>query len=322
VPEPLVLLNPACNYGTGLKRWQRVEPELRHRIGSFALEQTSSTDDLKTKVAAALGRGVTQFIAAGGDGTVNALANVLLAGDIRRGHDPISSARMGHVPMLGAVGLGSSNDFHKPFRPEDRIGRVPLRVDFDRARPVDVIQVDYGLDEEAPVTRYCLLNASIGVTAEANAFFNSRSTFIRALQRVSVNLAIFVTALRGVLAYRNIPCRVRIDDQPDDELAVTNLSVLKRPNVAGSLCYDSPVAPDDGRLAANLCWGLSLPERVSMLAALTRGHFTGRPKTRTQYGTSVQVQSEQAFAVEMDGEVVTAKAVTFRLVPKALRVCM
>jgi len=315
---PLVLLNPTCNYGTGLKRWRKVEPELRRRIGEFSLEQTDSTEDVKSRVAAALNRGVTRFIAAGGDGTVNALANALLAGDMTQFRPGIGTVS----PLsLGAVGLGSSNDFHKPSRREDTIGRVPVRADFARAVLADVIQVEYALDQPAPV-RYCLLNASIGVTAEANAFFNSRSGFIRGLQRVSVNLAIFVTALRGVFAYRNIPCRVTVGDSPVEELALTNLGVLKRPHFAGSLCYDTPVSPDDGRLAVNLCWGLSLIERVTLLSALTGGHFSGRPKTRTHYAAVAGVQSEQAFAVELDGEVVTARTVTFRLVPKALMVCL
>jgi hypothetical protein len=111
-----------------------------------------------------------------------------------------------------------------------------------------VIQVEYAVDEQ-PSARYCLLNASIGVTAEANAFFNSRSRFIRGLQRVSVDLAIFVTACAACscIATSHASSRSR---RAGEELAITNLGVLKRPNFAGS----SDDQPSPVKLDMKHCW--------------------------------------------------------------------
>ena len=307
MPIPLVLLNPGCNYATGRSRWNRVETELRARIGEFDVEELRSEGEVKEQVRGALARGVRDFAAAGGDGTVNLVANALL-----------ELGERGVV--LGAVGLGSSNDFHKPFRKEDAVAGMPARVEFARARPVDVIRIEYGPE---PVTsRFCLLNASIGVTAEANAFFNTRTTLIKALQCVSPDLAVTAAALRSLFTFKDIPARLVIDDEPALDLPITNLGIIKRPNFAGSLKYDTEIAPDDGRLGINATYGLSLLGRVAALTALSSGRFQGRPNTLCRHGTDVRVTSEREFAVELDGEIVRAHAARFSVVPKAIEVCL
>jgi diacylglycerol kinase (ATP) len=302
---PLVLLNPGCNYGTGRKRWQKVSPGLRERIDEFDLVEFGPGDSVKALVAGGLDSGARFLIAAGGDGTVNVILNALF-----------DLGRAGEV-TLGAVGLGSSNDFHKPLRKEGYIGGCPVRVDRARARPVDVIRIEW-----PGGARYCLLNASIGVTAEANDYFNSRSKFIRALQRMSVDAAVTAAAVRTMLGFRNVPCRVRIDDAEESELDVSNMAVMKRPNCAGSLCYDTPVEPDDGRLAVNVAYGLSFFGRIAAFTALSRGRFSGRPGTLARYGTRVSVSGSRDFAVEFDGEAFRADRAVFTIVPKGIEVCL
>jgi diacylglycerol kinase (ATP) len=307
MPRPLVFLNPGCNYATGRSRWNKVETGLRVRIGEFDVEELRSEGAVKEQVRAAFVRGIRNFAAAGGDGTVNLVANALL-----------ELGERGVV--LGAVGLGSSNDFHKPFRKEDFIAGMPVRVEFARARPVDVIRIEYG--PEPAAYRFCLLNASIGITAEANAFFNTRTAIIQALQRVSQDLAVTAAALRSLFTFKDIPARLSIDDELERNLSITNLGIIKRPNFAGSLKYDTEVSLDDGRLGINATYGLSLFGRVAALTALSRGRFQGRPNTLCRHGTDVRVTSERAFAVELDGEVVRTRSARFSVMPKAIEVCL
>ena len=64
------------------------------------------------------------------------------------------------MQRAGAVGLGSSNDFHKPFRPEATFGRIPVRMDAAAGRPCDVIAVAYAANGDRPALRYGLVNAT------------------------------------------------------------------------------------------------------------------------------------------------------------------
>jgi diacylglycerol kinase family enzyme len=305
----VVFLNPGSNYGTGQARWDKVKDALLSRCGSFQTIVTASPDELRQKVTETLRGGDRMLIAAGGDGTVNLLLNAVIAAT----DDPDI--------MIGGIGLGSSNDFHKPFRPEACVGPIPIRVDAGRSFPCDVIRIDY-LDALGGHQRhYCLLNASIGVTAQANAFFNSRTSYIRLIQRLSTDLAVAAAALRTMMTFRNIPCRVRVDSNVEEQFAVTNLGVVKNPHFAGSFCYDTAIAPDDGFVGVNLCYGLSLPGMLAMLAALQRHEFSGRPKTRCWRASSLSVSSDSAFALEMDGEVVQTRSAEFSVVPRRVRCC-
>ena len=304
-----IFLNPYCKYGAGRSRWEKVKAQLIKRIGVFEVEEIDSSERVIHQVSKALRNGERKFIAAGGDGTVNLLLNAIM------------KLRCNAGVTMGAVGLGSSNDVHKPLRKEALISGIPLRIDFENAFPCDVIRMDYQDSEEGAGTRFCLLNASIGVTAEANAIYNSRPGFIRMFQRASVTAAVIAASLQAIFTYRNISCQLTMNNKDVRRFSVTNLGIIKHPHFAGSLCYDVPLRPDDGKLGIFLCEGMSFLERVKMLLALSNGRFQGCPKTKSWTSSRLSIKSDRVFAVETDGEVIRTKSAEFSVVPKAVRFC-
>jgi diacylglycerol kinase family enzyme len=222
---------------------------------------------------------------------------------------------------VGAIGLGSSNDTHKPLDRTRVIRGIPVRIHASAAKPVDIIRVEYRNSEGTSAERFCLNNASIGITAEANAFFNLRRAWMRVVQRFSVNAAVMAAAVKTMLAYRAIPCRLCIDEGRVENVNVTNLGVVKNLHFAGSLRYDTAVERDDGILGVNLCHDLSPVETAGILAALGRGRFCGRKKTRQWKARGLTIESRQRFALEMDGEVVETRFARFNVVPRAIRWC-
>lgn len=277
-------------------------------MGQFETEEILSPEEFPVQVSRALKNGENVFIAAGGDGTVNLLLNALMdSGE--------------HRATFGAIGLGSSNDFHKPFRSEALVRGIPLRIDLQNAPLCDVVRVEFRDTVQGWVTRFCVMNASIGITAEANALFNSRIGMIRMLQRFSVNAAIFAAALLSILAHHNLPCLLSIDEGQVQEFRITNLGIIKKPHFAGSLCYDTAIRPDDGKIGINLCADLTLLEAIRMLNALSNKRFSGLPKTWSWIADRASVSSKHIFALEMDGEVFKTDYAKFGVVPKALRCC-
>ena len=223
--------------------------------------------------------------------------------------------------VLGAVGLGSSNDFHKPFDESATVEGMPVKVDFDGARARDVIRIDYTSPDGSTATRYSLVNASAGVTAEANARFNEPGRLIRAARAVSVDAAITAAVVTTLAGWRDMTCVLSTDGGESETASVTNLGVFKNPHFGGSLCYDTPVLPDDGTLGVALCEGMSAFETVATLSALRRSRFAGRPKTRTWKASSLSVQGDRVFALETDGEVVQARSARFSVAPRRLTCC-
>lgn len=301
-PAALVLLNSTARQGLAAARWPRIRRELDARIDARVV--TLDRGGLwREAVDSALRSGVRNFVAAGGDGTVHALVEQLVAG---RGLLPLDAF------TLFAVGLGSSNDFHKPARSVH--SGIPLRVDNTRAAPRDVGLVRFS-DEAGRERRSVLVvSASAGVVAEGNALFE-RSRPGRRL----TGLAIASSALRAIVRSRSFRVRLR-HDGVDEEVSLSSLSVLKTPWLSGSLRYDLPVAPDDGAFAVGLCEGMGRVRLLATLAGLACGRFRGKG-TRAFRTASLELSAEKPFLLEIDGEVVTAREARFEILPQRIRAC-
>jgi len=306
-----IYLNPNCDYGKGQSKWQKIERPLRLHFGEFRFEEIRSPSALSTQVEKAVGEGERVFIAAGGDGTVNLLLNALMN----------SSYPAKKEFIFGAVGLGSSNDFHKPFRPETFIEGIPTRMNWRSTIPTDVIRVRYTEAQNQFLARYCIINASIGITAQANALYNSRNPFIVRIQRISHEAAVIASALTTIFTYRNIPCTLTLEEAKPRRFSITNLGVIKNPHFAGGLCYDTSVRPDDGKLGVNLSSDMTRKEAIRTMVQLYKRKFHGQPKTYSWFAKKLMIASATLFDLEMDGEVARANRAEFKLISEAMRCC-
>jgi diacylglycerol kinase family enzyme len=305
----LVFLNKRASYGRAGSRWSAIVDELAERTGGFHVEEIRSAEGTADSMRRAIEGGEHVFVAAGGDGTVNLVLNAMMGLP--------EEAEL----TLGAVGLGSSNDFHKPFTSESTVAGVPVRLDCERAAPHDVIRVDIEHGDGDRDVRYAIINASLGITAEANASFNAATPLIKAARRISVDAAIVASVLHTLATNRAIRCRIEIDGFDEGMFSVSNLGVIKNPHFAGSFCYDTPIARDDGLIGLNLCEGLTRFQALATLAALRRRRFAGRPKTRSWIARRASVEGDRVFPLETDGEIVRARTAEFSVVPKRVRCC-
>ena len=310
-PAPaLVVLNPAARHGTGLERYRRVVEglEARYAVSTVIFDREARWRD---EVRQALDRGTRNVIAAGGDGTVGAVASAIVEA---RGPIPLESV------TLGAVGLGSSNDFHKPVTAA--AGDVPLRIDAGKRALRDVARARYEDGTGSWRERLFLVSASLGVTAAANALFNEGSDrVLRLLKPRWVDGAVVYAALAALCRHENAAASLGLPEGDEETVALSNLSVLKTSHLSGHLRYDTPVEPDSGRLAANLCEGMSRPRLVGVLAGLLRGRFRGRPRTRHWTVARLRVDLAAPAPLELDGEVVTARRVHFDVLPERIAAC-
>ena len=259
----------------------------------------------------ALDSGETDIVAAGGDGTVNRMLNTILM--------HATSHQVKNI-RLGAIGLGSSNDFHKPFVPEQMFENVSCKVDFANARLRDVGTVSY-VQEGNIQTRYFLVNASVGITADANRFFNTRSGVLRFLKQWHTPLAILYTALRITFSHKNIPATIRFAGEEDLVVSLTNVGVLKNRHFSGNLFYDTETAYDDGNISVHVCHDMSRLALVRLLQAFSSGTFSKLQNTLSRQASEVSIAGNRPFAVEFDGEVIETSFVKFGILPRYLQVC-
>lgn len=308
----LAIVNTSAGAGKAASRWERVEPTLRELVGPFTVAMPTEPSAVRKIVTDALDRGETKFIAAGGDGTVNLLMSTIM--------EHATSAALPTI-KLGAVGIGSSNDFHKPRSKTGQIGGVPIKLDFGSTVRHDVCLTTYtdGVDEQRQ--RRWLINASIGTTAEANRYFNGDDRGLEIMKRISPWRGLVYAALRTVLGYRARDMRLTFEDGATVRARVKNLGIVKNPHFTGALCYDSPYEPDSGDFFVHLLRDIPWPRLALMLLRLLRGRFSGQDGAETWRSRRVRVEADQPFAVEGDGEVITTRDAYFSVLPRVLQVC-
>jgi diacylglycerol kinase (ATP) len=307
----LVLINPKAGGSQALTKWREVEPILRSiypSLNQYVLDGSAATD---RTIAQALDDGETEFVAGGGDGTVNGILNTLLA--------LTGQSRIQNI-SLGAIGLGSSNDFHKPFRQTHLMEEIPVSVDFSAAVSRDVGCITYE-DGDSYRTKYFLVNASVGVTAEANWLFNNPDKTLRNLKCHHVQSAILYAAIKTILSYRNIHAWVHSPETGLKAVDLSNLGVVKNPHFSGGLHYPAGADYASGTFSLNLCHGLSRSGLLSLLGKLARGKFDDGERTCSWCTSTVNVFAKRPFAVEYDGETITTTTANFSILPKHLKVC-
>jgi len=160
----VIILNPYAGGGKAIQKWNKIKSHIYDRMDTVEIILLSKKVTMKECVADLLNQGQNEFIAGGGDGTVNLLLQNLIKFAPSTQLDKIK---------IGAIGLGSSNDFHKPFKDHLLINRIPCLLDFTFAKPRDVGILIFSDNNAQNRKKYWIINASIGITSEANLFFNT-----------------------------------------------------------------------------------------------------------------------------------------------------
>lgn len=301
----LLVLNPKAGGGTAIDRWTRIRPELtgRHNLEVEVLGQPGDMPDL---VARGIAAGHRTFVAGGGDGTVNALCNALLDSYVRG-------------RRIGAIGLGSSNDFHKPGRAW--IGRIPIRLDSVHTFFEDVGRLVITRPGGGREIRHWMVNASIGLTADANLRFNLAGGPLGRLKGVSTGLSIGAATLLTLLHDRGHTLSVTVNGSPVPGDRFRNLAFIKNPSVAGCLHYDTAPGSGEGVFHFHAVGDVPLPSLLRILFGLVRGRFAGSPGTRSVEAATSRITGSRPFAVEFDGEVMEAVAVDVSVIRQGMEVC-
>ncbi len=289
----IIFLNKSAAGGRAEARWRQVQQQL-----PFTCTVTESLSDIKMLYQ----QGARHFVAAGGDGTVNILATYLI--------HTFSERELQEI-QLGAIGIGSSNDYHKGLPAGQHIAGFACRIDPRRAERRDVLAI-----ETESGTHYALLNIGIGFTAHANAIFNQKRGIISKVKRYSTTLAIALAIGKTLLRYAPEKCTITCEDA-SFETRLYNLNILKSPHVASGLCYPCPFVANSGTAAAHLIHNCSIWSFIHKFILLARKNLSDP----LEYLTTIRAISEQLFRIEFDGEVCLAKNASITVKKNLLNCC-
>ena len=303
-----ILLNDKSCGGNAANKWETFIS--KYDLKAYTLIRAGELHS-EEKLRSTVSEGETEFVAAGGDGTVNFLLNKLMC---------LANASQIHNLKLGAIGLGSSNDFHKPYNESNFIDMIPYMLNFSKAELRDVGELSFQANGKR-VTRYFIINASIGITAEGNFLFNNPDRFLNYLKRINTNAAILYSALKTIFRYLDFEAEIRRDENKPKKVNITNLNIIKNPNVSGDLCYGYPAVYNDGKMNIHLAHDMNKFEVIKLFTALQKGDIENIAKLESFPAREIEIKSEKVFNLEFDGEVVQTNSVVFSIKKEWIKVC-
>ncbi len=280
-----------------------VRQELARHFANFDLQshELGEGEDLAAVVNAAVTRGYDQIMAGGGDGTISAVASLLIGSDIQ----------------LAILPLGTANVLARELNiPTDLVGACRLAA----SRLVE-------RDHEAKTSRVLVIDAmkvgdnhyltQVGVGIDAMMI----QTTTTAAKRRFGKLAYMLSATKHILAFKPHRFTVTVDGVSRQlrasEIVVANTGMMGQPGFR----WGPDIRPDDGRL--NVCFinPAGLHDYVRLLWVVFRGHREKTPKMHHQmFDRSLTIASKHPLPVQADGEIVGSTPITISVVRQALRV--
>ena len=293
MPDPsppghfVVLANPAAGGGAAPRCAADVAHLLRAAGARVELHVTADLDDARVRARTAAAGGAV-VVVAGGDGTVGAVAGVLVeAGGV-----------------LGIVPAGRGNDFAGALGlPEDpeALARVLLA---GRERAVDVLDV---------AGRTVVGSVATGIDAAADARVHARS-------RLPPRVAYPVAALRSLLGFRFPDYAVALDGAPGFEASAYTVVVANAGRYGAGLHVAPGAQVADGQLDVVVIGAFARRRFPRLLRAMRAGDHVVWPEVTVRRGRSVTVAADRPLSARGDGEALGALPVTVTVRPGALRV--
>lgn len=285
----LVIWNPSAGSVDGAAE---LRAELERRPG-VTLRETRSTDDA-TELAAAGGR-YDLVVAAGGDGTINAVVNGL-AGNL-------TNTRLAVLP------LGTGNDFCRTLGlPADPAACVPY-LSTERLRPLDLVHV------ETPSRQSWYINMAAG--GNSGQMMEGLSDDIKRRWGPLCYLRGAVDVVTDLVTYRVV---LHCDDAPPERFVALNLVLGNGRYSAGGLLVAPKANPEDGLLDLIVILDGSPLDLVGMAAQYLISTYLESDRVLLRRARRVRIESDPVIPFSADGDVLPREPATFTVHPRALPV--
>ena len=295
----LLIANPASGHHRGKQRLAQAEEHLASLGHSVSAELTESAGHatLLTKSNAP----DFEIVAAlGGDGTVNEVANGLMA------------VEPGDRPALSTLPVGTGNDVAQTFGLAHFESAIDALAN-GSTRTLDVIRVRMMRDGKS-VTRHALLFVAAGFAAEV-----IRKTGPRVKRIFGRRFSYSVGLFRALASFRAPEFSVRWDGGEQSGL-MFQVCAGNTEFAAGGVMRISPGAlPDDGLLNISLVGELSRLQIIRQFPSILSGRYVEDERVDYFTGKRLEINAVPPAEIQADGDIIGTTPATIDLLPDALR---
>ena len=234
------------------------------------------------------------FVACGGDGTINSVANGVL--------------QVGHAAM-SVLPLGSGNDYVKAYGGKDSFFDIDALLKAS-PHPVDVIRVN---------DRFCVNAFHFGLdSAVANTM-----NLVKSKPIIGGKRAYATGVLKALACSMRTPCTIRVDGEEVHRGNMLLCTVTCGEYVGGSYRCAPRTQLDDGVAEICLVKPVSRLRFLTLMNAYKRGEHLSDPRFQSvvlyRRGRVVEVEGAPGFLVSLDGEVISGQHFRAEVMPGKLQ---
>jgi YegS/Rv2252/BmrU family lipid kinase len=299
-PRIAVILNPKARNGQAARIVESVRHSWTPPVQVF---ETRAPEHATELTRAALRAGATTIVAAGGDGTINEVANGFFEDGVAIAPDA----------AIGVIPYGTGSDFRRSldFPADTRIAAQLINANV--SMPIDVMKVAYTAPSGSMRTRYAVNVVSFGLggAVAARARVSSKALGGKA--------GFLFATLRAMAGFKGNRVRIVMDHEKAIERDVTNVAVGNGRFHGGGMWVCPRAVFDDGLLDVTIIRYLSLFETIRDLKMLYNGRIYEHPKVEFHRAKRVRGESDDLAPVEIDGEPLGRLPLEIEVIPKAVR---
>lgn len=299
----IAIVNKAAGGGKTERDWPEIESYLRkHGINYepfFTNRRLHAAIIARTKIK----EGYSRIIVVGGDGTMNEVINGLFAQGV------VQTTEV----MLGMISVGTGNDWAKMFNIPVGYEEAVKTIKKQRTFIQDAGLVQYTKNGKE-WKRYFINIAGMGFGARVVARSNRMKE-----RGKSSSLLYFYTIFSSLMGYKAQKADIQIDGLSfNRSIFSMNVGICKY-NGGGMIQVPHAIA-DDGLYSITLIKKIGKLNVLANVKRLYNGSIVNHSRVETYLGQSVQIGGSSKLQLETDGETLGQGPVSFRIIPKSVRI--
>ena len=299
----LVVVNPNAGNRKGIKDWEKINSLLNAYGISTEVIFTEGKRHATEIVTEAIGAQFKNFIAVGGDGTMNEVVNGVL------GQSDIPSNQF----TIAMIPVGTGNDWGRMFGiPNDYEGAIRL-IKENNTCLTDAGVASYNTND-GPEKRYFINIAGLGFDAEVVRKTNAQKDKGRNSKAIY-----FYNLLGSLLFYRNTMTEVTVDGKKASGKVFT-ISIGIGKFSGGGMRQTPEARFDDGLFDMTVIRGMWKGKIILSLMKLYDGTILDHPKIDGYKAKNIIITSQPPIGLEADGESLGNTPLELNILPAAVNV--
>ncbi|MBC7264586.1 MAG: diacylglycerol kinase family lipid kinase [Chloroflexi bacterium] len=300
-PKTFVIVNPVASNGKVGRQWPCTADGLLAAGLQFEAVHTERPLHATQLAREAMKAGYRHIVAVGGDGTLNEVVNGL-----------VDDGQVNPEVVLSLIPSGTGADFRKTVGiPHTTEGAIACACGTGE-RVIDLGEMVYmrGGQQER---RYFANVAGLGFDGEVWERVNPSTKILGGTIPYLVGL--FAT----LVSYQNKEAEVQLDGAHLHQ-RVNSIVVCNGRYFGGGMYVGPNAVLDDGMFDVIVIGDVSKAELIANLPRIYRGTHLTHPKVDAYRSKEVTVTSRERMLLQAEGELIGETPVSFRVIPRALRV--